>query len=145
MFSASPFQFCKTATVLLKVTFNTITFKKKTAGRSCPFKYCFFFIYLRNDVFEISVGVALTHLKTIRNKMAIAWFEVLSDFALRDWGKLRKPSARIVCVEPKQFKSNSLRLGRSRWSRGLRRGSAAAGLLGLWVRIPPWTWMSVSC
>jgi len=35
--------------------------------------------------------------------------------------------------------------GRSRWPRGLRRGSAAACLLGLWVRIPPESWMSVSC
>ena len=26
---------------------------------------------------------------------------------------------------------------RSRWPRGLKRGSAAARLLGLWVRIPP--------
>jgi hypothetical protein len=34
---------------------------------------------------------------------------------------------------------------RSQWPRGLRRGSAAACLLGLWVRIPPGTWMSVCC
>jgi hypothetical protein len=27
---------------------------------------------------------------------------------------------------------------------GLRRGSAAARLLGLWVRIPPGTWMCLS-
>jgi len=29
--------------------------------------------------------------------------------------------------------------------RGLRRGSAAARLLGLWVRIPLGSWMPVSC
>ena len=29
--------------------------------------------------------------------------------------------------------------------RGLRVGSGVAGLLGLWVRIPPGAWMSVSC
>jgi len=34
---------------------------------------------------------------------------------------------------------------RSRRSRCLRRVSAAARLLGLWVRIPPWAWMSVCC
>jgi hypothetical protein len=34
---------------------------------------------------------------------------------------------------------------RSQWPRDLRRGSAAARLLGLWVRIPPGAWMSVSC
>jgi len=33
----------------------------------------------------------------------------------------------------------------SRWPRGLRRGSAAFRLLGLWVRIPPEEWMSVCC
>jgi hypothetical protein len=31
------------------------------------------------------------------------------------------------------------------WPRGLRRGSAAARLLGLRVRIPPEAWMSVFC
>jgi hypothetical protein len=31
------------------------------------------------------------------------------------------------------------------WPRVLRRRSAAARLLGLWVRIPPGTCMSVSC
>ena len=34
---------------------------------------------------------------------------------------------------------------RSRWPRGLRRGSAAAHVLGLRVLIPPEAWMSVSC
>jgi hypothetical protein len=34
---------------------------------------------------------------------------------------------------------------RSQWPRGLRRGSAAVRLLGLWVRILPGAWMSVSC
>jgi hypothetical protein len=34
---------------------------------------------------------------------------------------------------------------RSQWPWGLRGGSAAARLLGLWVRMPPGSWMSVSC
>jgi len=34
---------------------------------------------------------------------------------------------------------------RSQWSRGLRRGSTAARLLRLWVRIPPGARMSVCC
>ena len=33
----------------------------------------------------------------------------------------------------------------SQWTRGLRRRSAAARLLRLWVRIPPGTWMFVCC
>ena len=39
-------------------------------------------------------------------------------------------------IEPK-------RKCRSQWPRGLRRRSAAARLMGLWVRIPPRTWMFV--
>jgi hypothetical protein len=34
---------------------------------------------------------------------------------------------------------------RSQWPRGLMRGSTAARLLGLWIRIPRRAWMSVSC
>jgi hypothetical protein len=33
----------------------------------------------------------------------------------------------------------------SQWPRGLRRGSAADCLLVLWIRVPPWAWMSVCC
>jgi len=35
--------------------------------------------------------------------------------------------------------------GRSQWPRGVRRRSAAARLLRLWVRIPPGAWMFVCC
>ena len=38
----------------------------------------------------------------------------------------------------------SLAKRRSEWPRGLKRGFAAVRLLGLRVRIPPRTWMSVS-
>jgi hypothetical protein len=38
-----------------------------------------------------------------------------------------------------------VRMSRSQWPRGLRRGSAAERLLGLRVRIPPGAWMSASC
>ena len=34
------------------------------------------------------------------------------------------------------FVVNNVKCGRSQWPRGLRRGSAAARLLGLWVGIP---------
>jgi len=34
---------------------------------------------------------------------------------------------------------------RYQWSRGIRFRSAAAGLLRLWVRIPPEAWKSLSC
>jgi hypothetical protein len=38
-----------------------------------------------------------------------------------------------------------VRIRRSQWPRGLRRGSAVASLLGLRVRIPPGAWIFVSC
>jgi hypothetical protein len=34
---------------------------------------------------------------------------------------------------------------RSQWLCGVRGGSAAFRLLGIWVRVPPGVWMSVSC
>jgi hypothetical protein len=40
---------------------------------------------------------------------------------------------------------SSLFYSRSRWPRGLERGSAAACLLGSRVRILSWAWQSVSC
>jgi hypothetical protein len=41
--------------------------------------------------------------------------------------------------------TNLWAIHRSQWPRGLRRVSTAARLLGLWVRIPPRAWISVSC
>jgi len=38
-----------------------------------------------------------------------------------------------------------LKFSRSQWPRGLRRRSAAARLLRLWVRIPPGAWIFVFC
>jgi len=43
------------------------------------------------------------------------------------------------------FISHTILIRRSQWPRGLRRGSAAARLLGLRVRISPRAWMPVSC
>ena len=36
-------------------------------------------------------------------------------------------------------------MSRSQWLRSLRRMSSAARLQRLWVRIPPWAWMSICC
>jgi len=41
--------------------------------------------------------------------------------------------------------SSNMYGSRSQLPRGLKCGSAAVRLLGLWVRIPPAVWMSVSC
>ena len=50
-----------------------------------------------------------------------------------------------VFVEAKEMLKWILKKCLSQWSRGLRRGFAAARLLWLRVRIPPRAWMSVSC
>jgi hypothetical protein len=48
------------------------------------------------------------------------------------------------CNEPVR-QSTSTSTCRSQWPRGLRRRSAAARFLKLWVRNPPTAWMSVCC
>ena len=49
-------------------------------------------------------------------------------------------------VAAKKFSLVTLFNGQFQWPRGLRRGSAAARMLGLCVRIlPGGAWMSVSC
>jgi hypothetical protein len=66
-------------------------------------------------------------------------------------GRAFSGSYHVVVATKSLVNRTARRLGecivycRSQWPRGLRRGSAAARLLGLWVRIPPVTWMSVSC
>jgi hypothetical protein len=55
--------------------------------------------------------------------------------------KLLLSKGNITRIKRRCNKANS-------WSqrpRGLRRGSAAARLLKLWVRIPPGAWLCVSC
>jgi hypothetical protein len=66
------------------------------------------------------------------------WHEKLSYFCVF---QIVHPHARAPAI------NMHLQLGlrRSHWPRGLRRGSAAALLLGLRVRIPPGSWMFVSC
>jgi len=50
----------------------------------------------------------------------------------------------VRTIQPQFWVSND-GVRRSQWLHGLRSGCAAARLLGLWVRIPPWALYSVSC
>ena len=88
--------------------------------------------------------------------------------SLQIWGKLRRTIAWALVQNHKQGLHNSkqefhrtvrwcllslpsclcglyLLQSRSQWPPGLRRRSAAARLLRLWVRIPPEAWMIVCC
>ena len=49
------------------------------------------------------------------------------------------------CQTMATIRLHSFCTSRSQWPRGLRRRSAAARLLRLWVRIPPGSWMPVCC
>jgi hypothetical protein len=51
----------------------------------------------------------------------------------------------ITLKESIYFRVTLYNNSRSQWPRFLRRGSAAARLLGLWVRIPPGAWMFFCC
>ena len=48
-----------------------------------------------------------------------------------------------ICIDKEIFVGRLYRFSRSHWSRGLRRGSATARMLGLRFRIPSGAWMSV--
>ena len=50
-----------------------------------------------------------------------------------------------VIVDSNLFRLRKPVVSRPQWPRGLRRRSAAARLLRLWVRIPPGAWMFVCC
>jgi hypothetical protein len=77
------------------------------------------------------------HIETFYQKRIFEWkkFLIIPDIFQYD-----KP---IMQYREKFFPA--VVKGRFRWSRGLRLGSAASRLLGLRVRIPPPTWMSLSC
>jgi hypothetical protein len=70
-------------------------------------------------------------------------------FTLRDDGFLQKSKHAAVKVVFDCLYSLSAvliyHICLCQWPRGLKRGSAAVLLLGLQVRIPPGTWMSVCC
>ena len=50
----------------------------------------------------------------------------------------------VLCIG-RYLAWNNVDSCRSQWPRGLRRGSTAARLLRLWVRIPPGAWIFVCC
>ena len=74
--------------------------------------------------------------------------ELYPDICLRTEEKARKSlsqdSRRVPAGTTKIYK-HTIRISRSQWPSGLRRRSAAARLLRLWVRIPPGAWMFVCC
>jgi len=55
---------------------------------------------------------------------------------------MRRPASEVLLEKWILIYSENIR---SQWPRGIRRGSAVACFLGLWIRIPPGAWMSVCC
>ena len=69
---------------------------------------------------------------------------VLQYLATETQRKHEKQQSWLV-VSQSRFEPAKYQLCRSQWPRGLRPESAADGLMGLRVRIPPGAWMFVSC
>ena len=86
-------------------------------------------------------------LPLVRRSHAVQWLKVMSLChsehmkGLCHW-VLRRSD---LLDDVKRDYEQQIRTGRSRWPRGIRRGSTATRLLGLRVRIPPGAWMSVCC
>ena len=83
-------------------------------------------------------------------KLRIPKHHLYSDHALKIFLLFKKFSCNIhvreickTCIG--NFIALNTQPWRSQWPLGLRRGSANAHLLGLWVRIPLEAWMSVCC
>ena len=74
------------------------------------------------------IVVALQCWKTVHTLQSF-----LTQKNLREEMGLRQAALK----KPRDVLSVNLRFSRSQWPRGLRRGSMATRLLGLWVRIPP--------
>ena len=81
--------------------------------------YIYIFIYC---VYEFIIGLI---------KYAVALLAMLLQKCLE------------VAQEERRLQTPYFVLYRSQWPHSLRRGSATACLLELWVRIPPEAWMSV--
>jgi hypothetical protein len=81
--------------------------------------------------------VTKRHIKNIQHKeIDTLWFFNSQTFCLKSHEQLLILSLFYIRNTPTK--------SRTQRPRGLRRGSAAAPLLGLWVRIPPRVWMFVS-
>jgi len=90
-------------------------------------------------------GITSCHLKTPQHDyLVISYDQKQEDGRRANWWDEVDTSATVVGLIGIFFTSLKL-LSRSQWPRGLRRGSATARLLILWVRIPPWAWMFVCC
>jgi hypothetical protein len=77
---------------------------------------------------------------------------VISNYEIKfgNWGFLSFPNkffsrVPVITRSPVEVNEKLWKFGRSQRPRGLRRGSAAARLLSLWLRIPLRAWMSVCC
>jgi hypothetical protein len=86
---------------------------------------------------SFSFAFRASHLHTSSN--LVCFTEQMSP-SQRTWYTRARPHPRISNITNG---NNNYR--RYQWPCGLRLGPMAARLLGLWVRIPPGAWMSVSC
>ena len=98
--------------------------------------------------------MALRVTRTIQLRISSCYFILLYGpvSSCRRWPEQEdyrgeKPSVWLVLqiVGKKRFRYTKEDVSRSQWPRGLRHRPSASRLLGLWVRIPPGTWMYLCC
>ena len=95
--------------------------------------------------------VKLTHPSQSSAEVMNAWsYTSASTCVFKVFYITKKKKVNFTCSDVYTARGSTIKFGiqyicRSQWPRGLRRGSAAARLLGLWIRIPPGAWMFVSC
>ena len=85
-----------------------------------------------------------THNVTIRN-VPYVWQRYKHGERMESAQQQLIGSKSIISTENYTHKHVLFYYCRSRWPHGLRRGSAAPRLLGLWVRIPLGVWKTVCC
>ena len=99
--------------------------------------------------YEASV-VVLRHFIQPEGLFSVLKTDLYRPYLLSQINPVHSPVTQILQIHfnitlPSTIRFSIWSVSRSQWPRGLRRRSAAAGLLRSWVRISPGAWMFVCC
>ena len=125
------------------IYFVTLFFSRITHINALPFSVSKFFCKILRLLSELNQHATFWSQAEKRFLVPRYWQGIFSSLRLPEW-----LGAQECCylINHLSFIFMTLSVDcRSLWKRGLRRGSAAARWLGLWVRIPPAAWAFVCC